>query len=235
MSLFHLNNREANQELTVNFCSHRIKHDKSPIYLGITLDLTLTYNHHLEKIAPKLKTRIALISKLAGTSWGANTQVIRTSTIALFYSVAEYFSSVCKGSTHCKLIDIELWKSLCIITGTVKSTKLQRLPVLANIELPNIRWQNTVLPIAAKIQNNLALTIHENGVTIPRLKSCHPFFAKLEVIKDRRSLQPNPWKEEWESDISTNGFFVDNVHSKPPGSSDFPRKLLTRLNRIRAG
>lgn len=40
VSMFHLNNRAANQEFTVNFCGHRIKHDKFPVFLGITLDRT---------------------------------------------------------------------------------------------------------------------------------------------------------------------------------------------------
>jgi len=155
--------------------------------------------------------------------------------MALLYSIAEYCSPVWEGSTHCRLIDIELRKGLRIITGTVKSTKVQWLSVLANIEPLHIRRQNTVLRIAYKLQNNLVLLpIHEYGVAVPRLKSRHPFIARLEAIKNHRSLQPDPWKEDWEIDIPINGSLVNNVHSKPPGS-DLPRKLWTKQNRIRTG
>lgn len=136
--LFHLNNRVANQEVTVNFCCHWIKHNKFPVSLGITFVRTLTYKHHLEKTA----------SKLNRITWEAHTQVLRTSTLALLYSVADYCSPVWEGSSHCKLIDTELRKSLQINTGTVKFTKVQWLPVLANIEPPHIRRQNSVFQIA---------------------------------------------------------------------------------------
>lgn len=71
-SFKNFNNRVANQELKVNFCGYRIKHVKFPVYLGIALDRILTYKHHLEKTVSKLKTRTALILKLARTTWEAN-------------------------------------------------------------------------------------------------------------------------------------------------------------------
>lgn len=151
VSLFHLNNRAANQKHTVNFCGSRIMHDKFPVYLGITLDRTLTYKHHLEKTASKPKSRTALISKLAGTTWEVNTQVLRISTLALLYSVAEYCSPVWEGRTHCRLIDTELREGLRIVTGTVKSTKVQWLPVLANIKPPT--YSPTNFCIANRGQN----------------------------------------------------------------------------------
>lgn len=77
--------------------------------------------------------------------------------MALLYSVTEYYSSVWKGSAHCRLIDNELLrKGLRIITGTVKSTKL--------------------------LQNNPFLSIHENRVAMPKLKSRYPFLARLGII-----------------------------------------------------
>jgi len=167
ISLIHFNNRTANQELKVNFCGHQIKHDKFPVYLGIILGRTLTYKNHTENTASKLKTRTALISKLAGTTWEANTQVLRISTLALLYSVAEYCSPIWEGSTHCRLIDIELRIGLRKITETVKSTKLQWLPVLANIEPAHIRRQNSVLLITDKIHNPV-LPIHEDGIAMPK-------------------------------------------------------------------
>ncbi|VVC44762.1 Hypothetical protein CINCED_3A019066 [Cinara cedri] len=185
LSLFHINNRAANVKLTVRFFGHRIKLDKVSVYLGVTLDRTLTYKHRLEKIASKLKTRTTLISKLTGTTWEP---ILRSS-----------------------------W-----------------LPVLANTGPPHMRRQNIVLRIADKIKNKAELPIHEDEVVTPRLKSRHSSLASVRLIKNHRCLQPDPWKEEWKSDISTNVFLEVNVYSKPPGS-DLPRRLWTRLNRIRTG
>jgi len=67
----------------------RLKHDPYPVYLGITLDRTLSYREHLSRSAAKLKSRNNLIAKLAGTSWGASASTLCTSALALCYSVAE--------------------------------------------------------------------------------------------------------------------------------------------------
>jgi len=50
----------------------------------------------------------ALISKLAGTSWGANAQTLRSSAVALCYSVAEYCVPAWGRSSHVKLVDRQL-------------------------------------------------------------------------------------------------------------------------------
>ena len=71
-SVFHLHNAAASRELTVMLNGARLKHDPNPVYLGVTLDRTLTYREHLEKTASKLKTRNNLLMKLVGTTWGAN-------------------------------------------------------------------------------------------------------------------------------------------------------------------
>jgi hypothetical protein len=68
----------------------RLKHDLHPVYLGVTLDRTLSYKEHLEKTAGKLKSRNNLLTKLVGSSWGANASTLRSSALAICYSVGEY-------------------------------------------------------------------------------------------------------------------------------------------------
>jgi hypothetical protein len=88
-SVFHLHNISAGhgRELTVMLNGARLKHDPKPVYLGVTLDRTLSYKEHLIKTAGKLKMRNNLLTKLVGTSWGANANTLRTSALALCYSV----------------------------------------------------------------------------------------------------------------------------------------------------
>jgi len=97
---FHLNNREANKEISVYFWGEKIKKEKTPVYLGIALHRKITFKTHLHKVSEKLKTRIGLINKLGGTTWGAATNVLRTSSLALVYSAAEYCAAVWAGSAH---------------------------------------------------------------------------------------------------------------------------------------
>ncbi len=101
-----------------------------PTYLSITLDRSLTYCDHMKKTAAKVSSRNNLLSKLAGTSWGARAQTLKTTALALCYSAAEYCAPVWSRSSHTRLVDVQLNTSMHIITGTLHSTPGLRLQTL---------------------------------------------------------------------------------------------------------
>ena len=105
-STFHLHNGRINQELDIIINGKRLRHDNKPRHLGVTLDCTLTYKPHLRKEAAKTRTRNNLVHMLAGTTWGAGATTLRTSALALCYSVAEYCAPVWKNSAHTNLVEV---------------------------------------------------------------------------------------------------------------------------------
>ena len=109
LSTFHLHNARINQELDIILNGKQLKHDNRPTYLGVTLDCALTYKPHLRKVASKTRTRNNLVYMLAGTTWGSGAKTLRTSALALCYSVAEYCGLVWRNwSAHTNLVDIQL-------------------------------------------------------------------------------------------------------------------------------
>jgi len=105
----------------------------------LSSDHTLSFREHLTKTAGKLKNRNNLLMNLAGSSWGVNTETLRTPAMARGYSVAEYCAPVRSWSPHTGLADVKLNFTLHLISGTLRSTPLPWLPVLANIESPALR------------------------------------------------------------------------------------------------
>lgn len=78
----------------MKFQGVQLKHNFTPKYLGITLDRTLTFKEHLVKTGKKVRSRVNLIQKLAGTGWGASAKTLRTAALVLTYSAAEYGAQV---------------------------------------------------------------------------------------------------------------------------------------------
>ena len=106
------------------------------------LDPTLSYKFHLTKTASKVKTKNNIIQKLVGSNWGASSETLRISALALVFPVAEYCCSAWIDSCHSKLIDVQLNNTMQIITGTLKATKNIWLPVLCNIAPPDLKRRN---------------------------------------------------------------------------------------------
>ena len=68
---FHLHNREARRELTVNVGEHSLPFSTTPTYLGVKLDGALTFRQHLESLHKKNNSRWAFetISRVELGCW----------------------------------------------------------------------------------------------------------------------------------------------------------------------
>lgn len=232
-SVFHLHNAKADHELNILLQGQHIKHDPHPVYLGVTLDRSLTYHEHLKKTAAKITTRNNLLSKLAGTSWGASAQTLKTTALALCYSTAEYCAPVWSRSSHTKLVDVQLNTSMRTITGTLRSTPLPWLPVLSNIPPPHLRRQEAAAKLLAKVNANDRLPLREDILSHPkaRLSSRRPVWLDPPPEGMRAN---SAWSLEWSTTDVVNCSLVAEPSVCPPGF-DLPRQSWTMLNRFRTG
>ena len=146
---FHLNNREAKRELKVyNNNGRLLPFCPTPTYLGVKLDRSLTFRQHLVALRKKLSSRVTLLRRLVGSGWGAGTETLRIATLSLVYSAAEYCAPVWCRSAHTRLIDSVLNDALRIVTGCLRPTPTDHLPVLSGIQPAELRRMGATLSLA---------------------------------------------------------------------------------------
>ena len=133
-AVFHLNNKEAKREVKVKFNNETLLFCSEPEYLRVTLDMSLTYHRHLESLGKKLTSHVALMRRLLGSSWGAGATTLRTATLALVHSTAEYCNPSWCRSAHTRIVDPTINNTLQIVNGCLRPTPMDSLPILARIQ-----------------------------------------------------------------------------------------------------
>ena len=68
---FHLNIREAKPELKVYNNNRLLPFCPNPTYLGLQLERSLTFRHHLVALRKNLSSRVTLLRRLVSSEWGA--------------------------------------------------------------------------------------------------------------------------------------------------------------------
>lgn len=136
-------------------------HATSQMYLGITLDRSLTYREHCINTKAKINTRNNLLKKLVHTNWGADPTILRTTALALCHSAAEYACSVWMSSTHAK--------------KCLKPTNTNKLYILCGIAPPEIRRQVTAGEERKKCNSDGKHLLYGYKLRNNRLKTRHSF------------------------------------------------------------
>ena len=66
------------EKITLKLGDRTLPQVETPIYLGVKLDPRLSWKPQIDKMATKGIRKLALLKKLAGTHWGANSKIIKT-------------------------------------------------------------------------------------------------------------------------------------------------------------
>ena len=144
---FHLNNREAKRELKVYSNGRLLPFCPTLTYLGVKLDRSLTFRHHLVALRKKLSSCVTLLRRLVSLGWGAGAKTLCIATLSLVYSTAEYCEPVWCRNAHTRLIDNALNDALRIVTGCLRPTPTDHLPILPGIQSAELRGLGATLSL----------------------------------------------------------------------------------------
>ena len=228
---FHLNNHQAKRKLNIFWNDERLKHEDFPVYLGVTLDRTLSFAEHVRKLKSKVATRNNLLGKLANSNWGTDPKTLRTTALAQSYSTAEYCSAAWARSYHAHTIDPELNNSCRIIIGTFKPTPLPALYRLAGIAPPNICRDIHARTQKYSQENDMRHPLIGHSDSVKRLKSRKSFMTIDSLDpEESASHRLEKWRE-WDY-CPPNGA-VQSSNEQLPSGTNLPRKDWVTLNRAR--
>ena len=145
---FHLHNQKAKRDLKVKNNCKILPFFLVPTYLGVKLDRALTYRHHLEALRKKTIHARFATEATCGFRMGHYCQDIAHTTLFLIYSTAEYCAPAWCLSAHTRLIDSVLNDALRIVTGCLRATAMDNLPVLSGTQSSELRRQRATLSLA---------------------------------------------------------------------------------------
>ena len=244
---FHLNNREAKHELKIYNNGRLIPFCPTPTYLGVKLDRSLTFCHHLVALRKKLSSRITLLRRLMGLGWGAGAKTLCIATLSLVYSAAEYCAPVWCRSAHTRLIDSVLNDALCIVTGSLRPTPTDHLPVLSGIQPAELCQMGATLSLAYRGSLDPDHILHgllsgSSDTCQVRLRSRRPFVPGAQNLLDnlaRLGILTSEWtNHKWKTEYCENASrlcaFVLETGARPVGMG-LPRAAWVKLNFLRTG
>ncbi|GFS03382.1 retrovirus-related Pol polyprotein from type-1 retrotransposable element R1 [Elysia marginata] len=228
---FHLNNHQANTKLEIIWNDQPLKYDEHPVYLGVTLDRTLSFSQHAMNVKAKVAARNSLLRKLANSNWGADPKTLRTTALALSYSTAEYSSAVWARSCHAEKVDAELNNACRIVTGQLRPTTLPLLYRTAGIALPDVRRQTHGSTEKHKQETDLRHPLFDHSYPRARLKSRKSFRTVESVQPDQAASQRLDLWNTWDN---TTNEAIQPPKEQLPSGRELQRKDWVTLNRARA-
>ena len=182
-----------------------------------------------------------------GSGWDAGAKTLRIVTLSLVYSTAEYCAPVWCRSAHTRLIDSVLNDALRIVTGCLRPTPTDHLPILSGIQPVELRQMGATLSLINRgsldpdhILYGLLSGSSDTGQV--RLRSRRPFVSSARNLLDnlatlgiRASESTNhKWKTDYCENASRLRAFVPGTGARPVGVG-LPQAAGVELNRLRTG
>jgi ribonuclease HI len=206
----------------LNYDEEPLKHEASPTYLGVTFDKTLTWNSQLDKAAEKGQKRLALMKKLAGTTWGANAKTLKTVYSGSVRPVLEYgtsSSTAGAAASNLQKIDRVQNQAMRIITGALRSTPITALEEATNLQpLSERRDIKTLIQIEKmkRLEDHpMKQRMQRQGGK--RLKRSDPHKYAVDTWKKNQMHQFHPTNLQTYNPTSPTRKHKTVIHTRVPG------------------
>ena len=182
-----------------------------------------------------------------GSVWGVGAKTLRTAALSLIYSTAEYHAPAWCLSVYTHLINSVLNDALRIVTGCLRPTPTNNLPVFSGIQPIELHRQGATLSLDNRNSLDPGHTLHgqltePQAASKERLKSRRPFVLAarkllhhLSELGIRAAQRTNlTWDTKSSKSLSVLGVYIPRISTRPIGMS-LTRTAWFKLNRLRTG
>jgi len=108
--------------------------------------------------------------KLSGSTWGASANTLPSIRSGDLLFRSRVCAPVWSRSAHTSQVDVQLNSTMCLISGTLRSTPLPWLPVLSYIEPPALRRKAATDKLVEKIVKHDSWPIQPDILNAPLLR-----------------------------------------------------------------
>jgi ribonuclease HI len=152
----------SKEEVKLLLDDNPVPQTDTPTFLGTMLDSRLTWKPHIENLQQRSFKKLAIMKKLAGTSWGANAKILRQVYTGTVRPIAEYASTswITASKTSKTKLDKVQNSGLRIILGAMKSTPVTEMEKTANLEPLETRRECKALVQAEKAKRLPSHPLH---------------------------------------------------------------------------
>ena len=153
---------------------------------------------------------------MANSRWGASPHVMRTTALAMCYSVPEYACPVWLDSTNSKLIDVALKETCRKITGCMKNTPINQLYIFSGIAPRLTRRKCHLMTEEHKQETDQRHPLYGALPSDRRLKLRFTFLNKEFAFQ----ISPEKFKRRfWRFQDRNNFHPTNHRETLPPGST----------------
>ena len=124
-ALFTTDPHQAKRQPKLTFKDEPVKFNATPTLLGVVLDRTLSFKHHINAIRKRMDKRLNVLAALRGTTWGCRKSHLRSLYTTYVRPVAEYGMAAWMPPTAASSkarIEVANNRGARIITGCTRTT-----------------------------------------------------------------------------------------------------------------
>ena len=122
-------------------------------FLGVTLDTCLAWKTHLETVAARSVRKLGLLKKLAGSAWGADTNILRRVYTGAVCPIMEYATTSLAIASNANKSELDKFQHVALrtIISVMKTTPIKEMEKRADLEPLELRRTFKVLSQTEKI------------------------------------------------------------------------------------